>query len=181
MTSSSPLKEKTAKTIMAGKTKTTVKTKMVPKTRATKTKTTRKSAALPMLSPWVRPLVWSSHATRVWLRETRRRLRLSRWQPWLWTMSQPPPLRSTPPKRSRRRLLLRIRPRMTWVGQPRTRRRTRQQKTLNKNKLNKIIKLRIEFKFEKVLTAEMAKEFAENRSVGTERDRVAVRSYLFVR
>ena len=77
------------------------------------------------------------------------RLKLSQWPKWPLTMSHPQHLKLKAWSQSQRRAvkarLLRARQRL-----PRRKLRPQQRKTLNKNKLNKIIKLRIEFKFERV-------------------------------
>ena len=65
-------------------------------------------------------------------------------QPWM--MSQCPRARVLLPQNTKKNLLQRP---IRRLGPPTTM-LTQQQKTLNKNKLNKIIKLRIEFKFERV-------------------------------
>ena len=75
------------------------------------------------------------------------RLKLSQWPRWPLTTSLPLHLKfrvMSPNKRPARAQTLRAR-----QGLPRRKLRPQQRKTLNKNKLNKIIKLRIEFKFER--------------------------------
>lgn len=76
------------------------------------------------------------------------RLRLNQWPKWPSMMSLRLHLRIRPQslrlKRAARALVLIARQRL-----PRLKLRPQQRETLNKNKLNKIIKLRIEFKFER--------------------------------
>jgi hypothetical protein len=90
---------------------------------------------------------------RCQLKADKDRGRLNLWRKYPLTMNQSQPLRpkTRNPCRNKTRLLSKIRSK----GRSKTslrRHQLRQQqrrKTLNKNKLNKIIKLRIEFKFEK--------------------------------
>ena len=94
-------------------------------------------------APW---MPWMSQEARQ--KKMMGRLRLSQWPKWPSMMSLRLHLRiraqSLRLKRAARALVLRARQRL-----PRLKLRPKQRETLNKNKLNKIIKLRIEFKFER--------------------------------
>ena len=103
-------------------------------------------------------------------RETRKSMKLERmcrlmhslWPPRLTMTNQLQRLKRLPLQRDKRKkkLLRRLlRPLRMLTSQRKKRRRaTQQRKTLNKNKLIKIIKLRIEFKFEKHRPSELGSE-----------------------